>query len=178
METGIAKTLKHQLGDQLTFEVADERVVAPITSLRKLDWGSMRVNFFVIMPPALLNNMPQSWITSYYQSPNKDVLDYSLSQAYPNITLVDVSASLQQIQEVMDKLSAALGLLFAFTIIAATQDERFRNAALLKVLGGSRSVLSQIVRIELLCIGFVAGLLGGLAAAVARLGARSLCHGN
>lgn len=77
METGIAKTLKHQLGDQLTFEVADERVVAPITSLRKLDWGSMRVNFFVIMPPALLNNMPQSWITSYYQSLNKDVLDYT-----------------------------------------------------------------------------------------------------
>lgn len=67
----------------------------------------------------------------------------------------------------MDKLSAALGLLFAFTIIAATQDERFQNAALLKALGGSRSVLSQIARIELLYIGFVAGLLGGLAAAVA-----------
>lgn len=147
MEAGIAKTLKLKLGDQLTFKVAGEPVTAPITSLRKLDWGSMRVNFFVIMPPALLSNMPQSWITSYYQSPNKDILDFALSQAYPNITLVDVSASLQQIQEVLNKLSAALGLLFAFTIIAAilvlvaaiaaTQDERFRNAALLKAMGAS-----------------------------------------
>lgn len=174
METGIAKTLQLKLGDQMTFEVAGERVSAPITSLRKLDWGSMRVNFFVIMPPAQLSNMPQSWITSYYQKPNQESLDFQLSQAYPNITLVDVSASLQQIQDVLNKLSAALGLLFLFTIIAAilvliaaiaaTQDERYRNAALLKALGSSKKQLAQIARLELLLIGFVAGLLGGLAA--------------
>ena len=177
METGIAKTLKLKLGDQITFEVAGEKVSAPITSLRKLDWGSMRVNFFVIMPPSQLSKMPQSWITSYYQNPNKEALDFELSQAYPNLTLVDVSASLQQIQEVLNKLSAALGLLFAFTIIAAilvliaaiaaTQDERFRNAALLKAMGASRSVLTQIARIELLVIGLTAGLLAGIASGVA-----------
>ena len=174
METGIAKTLKLKLGDQMTFEVAGEKVTAPITSLRKLDWGSMRVNFFVIMPPAQLGNMPQSWITSYYQKPNQESLDFQLSQAYPNITLVNVSASLQQIQDVLNKLSAALGLLFIFTIIAAilvliaaiaaTQDERYRNAALLKAMGASKKQLAQIARLELLLIGFVAGLLGGLAA--------------
>ncbi len=177
MEAGIAKTLKFKLGDQIAFEVAGEKVSAPITSLRKLDWGSMRVNFFVIMPPAQLSGMPASWITSYYQNPNKDILDFELSQAYPNLTLVDVSASLQQIQEVLNKLSAALGLLFAFTIIAAilvliaaiaaTQDERFRNAALLKAMGASRSVLSQIARMELLLIGLAAGLLAGIAAGAA-----------
>jgi putative ABC transport system permease protein len=177
MEAGIAKTLKLKLGDQITFEVAGEKVSAPITSLRKLDWGSMRVNFFVIMPPAQLSGMPASWITSYYQNPNKDILDFELSQTYPNLTLVDVSASLQQIQEVLNKLSAALGLLFAFTIIAAilvliaaiaaTQDERFRNAALLKAMGASRSVLSQIARMELLLIGLAAGLLAGIAAGAA-----------
>ena len=177
MEAGIAKTLKLKLGDQIAFEVAGEKVSAPITSLRKLDWGSMRVNFFVIMPPVQLSGMPASWITSYYQNPNKDILDFELSQAYPNLTLVDVSASLQQIQEVLNKLSAALGLLFAFTIIAAilvliaaiaaTQDERFRNAALLKAMGASRSVLSQIARMELLLIGLAAGLLAGIAAGAA-----------
>ena len=174
IETGIAKTLKLKLGDQMTFEVAGEKVTAPITSLRKLDWGSMRVNFFVIMPPAQLSNMPQSWITSYYQKSNQEGLDFQLSQAYPNLTLVDVSASLQQIQDVLNKLSAALGLLFVFTIvaailvlvaaIAATQDERYRNAALLKAMGASRQQLAQIARYELLLIGFVAGLLGGIAA--------------
>jgi putative ABC transport system permease protein len=177
IETGIAKTLKLKLGDQMTFEVAGEKISAPITSLRKLDWGSMRVNFFVIMPSSQLSALPQSWITSYYQNPNKETLDFQLSQAYPNLTLVDVSASLKQIQDVLNKLSAALGLLFAFTIvaailvliaaIAATQDERYRNAALLKAMGASRAVLTQIARIELLMIGFTAGLLAGIASGLA-----------
>lgn len=177
LEAGIAKTLKLKLGDELSFEVAGEKISAPITSLRKLDWGSMRVNFFVIMPPSLLKQMPQSWITSYYQDSDRDNLDFRLSQAYPNLTVVDVTASLQQIQDVLNKLTAALSLLFAFTVIAAilvliaaisaTQDERFRNAALLKALGASRIVLARIANIELLIIGAVAGSLAGLAAGVA-----------
>jgi putative ABC transport system permease protein len=176
LELGIAKTLKLKLGDELSFEVAGEKITAPITSLRKLDWGSMRVNFFVIMPPSLLKQMPQSWITSYYQASDFDNLDFRLSQAYPNLTVVDVSASLQQIQDVLNKLTAALSLLFAFTVIAAilvlsaaisaTQDERFRNAALLKALGASLEVLSRIANIELLIIGAVAGSLAGIAAGI------------
>lgn len=177
MEVGIAKTLKLKTGDELTFEVAGEKITAPITSLRKLDWGSMRVNFFVIMPPGQLQSLPQSWITSYYQAPNQDSLDFQLSQSYPNLTIVDVSASLQQIQEVLNKLSSVLGLLLAFTIvaavlvlmsaIAATQDDRYKNAALLKALGASRSTLAYIANIELLLIGITAGLLAGLASGLA-----------
>jgi putative ABC transport system permease protein len=177
MEIGIAKNLKLKMGDQLTFEVAGEKITAPITSLRKLDWGSMRVNFFVIMPPSQLSTLPHSWITSYYQPPEQETLDFQVSQAYPNLTVVDVSASLKQIQDVLNKLSAALGLLFAFTIaaavlvliaaISATQDERFRNAALLKAIGASRKTLASIARVELLVIGVVAGTLAGLAAGAA-----------
>lgn len=177
LEAGIAKTLKLKLGDQMTFEVAGERVTAPVTSLRKLDWSSMKVNFFVIMPAAQLSNMPQSWITSYYQSPAIQGLDYQLAQSYPNLTIVDVASSLQQIQDVLERLSSVLGLLFAFTIaaavlvlvaaIAATQDERFRSAALLKALGASRSLLGKIALVELLVIGTLAGALAGLAAGIA-----------
>ena len=177
METGIAKTLNLKLGDQLSFEVAGEKITAPITSLRKLDWGSMRVNFFVIMPPAQLQSLPQSWITSYYQPPNQESLDFRLSQTYPNLTIVDVSASLQQIQEVLNKLSSVLGLLLAFTIaaailvlmsaMAATQDVRYKNAALLKAIGASRATLAQISNIELVLTGLLAGLLAGLASATA-----------
>ncbi|WP_448487718.1 ABC transporter permease [Polynucleobacter sp.] len=177
LEAGIAKTLKLKLGDQMTFELAGEKVTAPITSLRKLDWSSMKVNFFVIMPPAMLEQMPQSWITSYYQSAAIEGLDYQLAQTYPNLTIVDVATSLRQIQDVLDRLSSVLGLLFAFTIaaailvlvaaIAATQDERFRSAALLKAVGASRALLRKIALAELLIIGVLAGALAGLAAGMA-----------
>lgn len=177
IETGIAKTLGLRLGDRLTFEIAGETVTAAITSLRKLEWGSMRVNFFVIMPPSMLKELPQSWITAYYQPPAIDALDYRLTQTYPNVTVVDVANSLQQIQDVLNRLGAALGLLFTFTIaaailvlfaaISATQDDRFRDAALLKAVGASSSVLATIASIELAIVGSLAGLLGGLAAAIA-----------
>lgn len=177
LEAGIAKTLKLKLGDQMTFEMAGERVTAPITSLRKLDWGSMKVNFFVIMPPAQLSAMPQSWITSYYQGPSIEGLDYQLAQSYPNLTIVDVATSLRQIQDVLDRLSSVLGLLFTFTVIAAilvllaaiaaTQDERFRNAALLKAVGASRNLLARIAMAELFIIGVIAGCLAGIAAGLA-----------
>lgn len=177
IETGIAKTLKLKIGDTLTFEVAGQQVTAPITSLRKLDWGSMRVNFFVIMPPALLGSLPQSWITSYYQPGNQGSLDFQMSQRFPNLTIVDVSSSLAQIQGVLNKLSAALGLLFGLTVIAAmlvlvaalsaTQDQRYRNAALLKAIGASRKILGEISLFELLLIGLLAGTLAGLSSGLA-----------
>jgi len=177
MEAGIVKTLKLKIGDMLTFEVAGQQVTAPITSLRKLDWGSMRVNFFVIMPPALLDSLPQSWITSYYQPSNQESLDFQMSHQFPNLTIVDVSSSLAQIQGVLNKLSAALGLLFSLTLIAAllvlvsaltaTQDQRYRNAALLKAIGASRKVLAEISRFELLIVGLLAGILAGLSSGLA-----------
>jgi putative ABC transport system permease protein len=140
----------------------------------------MRVNFFVIMPPVLLQDLPQSWITAYYQPPATEVLDFRLTQRYPNITVVDVANSLQQIQDVLNRLGAALGLLFTFTIaaailvlfaaISATQDERFRDAALLKAVGASSPTLAAIASIELAIVGGLAGLLGGFAAALAAWG--------
>ena len=177
LEAGIAKTLKLKLGDEMSFEIAGEKITAPVTSLRKLDWGSMRVNFFVIMPPAQLATMPQSWITSYYQDGSLEGLDFQLARSYPNVTIVDVASSLRQIQEILDRLSSVLGLLFAFTIaaailvllaaISATQDERFRSAALLKAVGASRQLLSRISMIELALIGLIAGTLAGLSSGVA-----------
>ena len=177
IESGIAKTLGLKLGDVLSFEVAGQIISAKITSLRKLDWGSMRVNFFVLMPPQALQNLPQSWITSFYQPPAQPTLDLQLSQKYPNLTVVDVGLSLKQIQDVIERLTSALSILFLFAIvaailvlfaaIAATQEDRFRDAALLKALGTSRSVLAQIAALELAVIGGLAGLLGGLAASAA-----------
>ena len=177
LESGIAKTLGLKLGDILSFEIAGQIVSAKITSLRKLDWSSMRVNFFVIMPPQTLQSLPQSWITSFYQPPTQPTLDLQLSQKFPNITVVDVGLSLKQIQDVIERLSSALSILFLFAIIAAilvlfaaiaaTQEERFRDAALLKALGTSRGLLAQIAALELVVIGSLGGLLGGLAASAA-----------
>ena len=54
VEEGLANTLGLKLGDRLRFDMAGQLSDATITSLRKVDWGSMHVNFFVMYPVARL----------------------------------------------------------------------------------------------------------------------------
>ena len=177
IESGIAKTLQLKLGDQLSFDIAGLPIQAKITSVRQLDWGSMRVNFFAILPPSLMSEMPQTWITAYRQVARQDnqvPIDIGLVAKYPNITVVDVESALNQVQDVLDRLSAAIELLFVFTIAAgvlvlgaalsATQDERLKDAALLKTLGASKTQIQQSFFTELLAIGFIAGALASVGA--------------
>ncbi len=177
IEKGLAKTLALNLGDNLIFDIAGIPVKATITSIRELDWGSMRVNFFAILPPHLLAEMPQTWITAYQQKPlqaNVMPIDIALVAKFPNITVVDIESALNQVQDVLNKLSAAVELLFGFTVIAgmlvlgaalaSSQDERLKDAALLKTLGASQAQLRRAFYTELTVIGFISGLLASIGA--------------
>ena len=172
IEEGIAKTLGVKLGDKLTFEIAGRPVSAKATSLRKVNWDSMRANFFVIMPTRLLADQPMSFITAFHLPPARAGLTAELLREFPNLTVVDTSAVFRQVQAVLDQVIAAVEFLFVFTLIAgvlvlyaalaATHDERVREAGLLRALGASRAQLSRVQTAEMLCLG---GLAGGLAAA-------------
>src|SRR5690606_10596654 len=65
VETGLAEQLGLKLGDRLGFDIAGQVTEGRITSLREVDWGSMRVNFFVIFPLALVPDVPVSYISAF-----------------------------------------------------------------------------------------------------------------
>jgi putative ABC transport system permease protein len=169
VEEGIAKTLNLKLGDKLTFDIAGQQVTAAITSLRKLDWGSMRVNFFVVINPKAMAEMPQTWITAFRMPPSEKKFVNQLMLDFPNLTVVDVGAMIKQLQDVLDQVISAVEFLFLFTLasgvlvlyaaLAGSQDLRIREAALLRALGATRKQLSQAQWIEFLLIGGLAGLL-------------------
>ena len=69
VEEGIAKTLGLKLGDTLSFDIGGQVSNANITSLRKVDWGSMRVNFFVMYPVANVADVPVSYISAFKAPP-------------------------------------------------------------------------------------------------------------
>ncbi|WP_035821451.1 ABC transporter permease [Janthinobacterium sp. RA13] len=175
VEEGIAKTLKLKLGDKLRFDIAGQPVEAAITSLRKLEWGSMRVNFFVIINPAAMADTPQTWITAFHLPPAQADLGNALLRDYPNLTVVDVGGVLKQIQGVLDQVVTAVEFLFAFTLasgllvlyaaLMGSQDERTREAGLLRALGATRRQLAQAQLIEFSLVGALAGLLAASGAA-------------
>lgn len=174
LESGLAKTLGLSLGDRLSFDVAGQLLTVEVTSLRKVNWDTMRVNFFAIMSASVLKDMPQSWITSFYLPPEKVALLPALIREFPNLTVFDVGAILTQLQSVLAEVSKAVQLLFIFTLAAgllvlgaalsATRDERVREAAVLRALGATRRQLARAQRIELLAVGALAGALAATGA--------------
>jgi len=176
VEEGLANTLSLKLGDRLTFDVVGQQVEATITSLRKLEWGSMRVNFFVIMNPPALQDMPQSWITAFYLPKGQDRFVSDLTRDFPNLTVIDVGSIIAQLQAVLEQVVTAVEFLFLFTLasgllvlyaaLLGSQDERIREAGLLRALGATRKQLRQAQLFEFFVVGALAGLMAASGAAV------------
>ncbi len=186
VEEGLAKTLGLKLGDSLRFDMAGQLSEARVTSLRKVDWGSMRVNFFVIFPVAHLDDVPVSYITAFKapaaQPPAQTTegvkrplsFDNELVRRFPNITNIDMSSTIAQVQRVLDQVTRAVEFLFGFTLAAglvvlfaavtATREERAREFAIMLALGARASLLRQVQRAELIGIGMLAGFLASAVA--------------
>lgn len=175
-EQGIAERLGWRLGDELTFAVGGERFGARLTSLRRLRWDSMKVNFFVIAPPKLLERFPASFISAFRLEPGREAVASELANRFPNVTVLDLGAMLRQAQAMVDQLVHAVqfiflfalgaGLLVLYTALAATEDERRREAAVMRVFGASRSQVARRQRVEFLIMGMLAGTLASLGAAL------------
>ncbi len=184
VEEGLANTLGLKLGDALRFDIGGQLSEAKITSLRKVDWSSMRVNFFVMYPVARLPaDVPVSFISAFRApepalavngQPRPQSFDNTLVKAFPNITNVDMSSTLAQVQRVLDQVIRAVEFLFGFTLaagvvvlfaaITATREERAREFAIMRAVGARASLLRQVQRAELAGVGLLAGFLASLVA--------------
>ena len=168
LEEDIAKVLNVGIGDTLTFDIGGTQITLTITSIRKVEWDSMRANFFAVTPPRALDQFTASYMTAFYLAKNQDNALNTLLQQFTNFTVIDVASIMNQVRDIMQKLTTAVGFVFTFCIVAglvvlyaalvATRDSRIRESALLRVLGASRSQTTQAFLIEFVCIGAVAAL--------------------
>jgi putative ABC transport system permease protein len=130
-----------------------------VTSLRKVDWGSMRVNFFVMFPQAEMPDLPATYIAAF-KAPGQKGFDNALTQRFPNITAIDVTATLAQVQAVIDEViravqylfvfSVAAGLVVLFAALGATREARAHEYAVMRACGASSRLLARVQRAELL----------------------------
>ncbi len=175
VEQGIAKTLRLKLGDMMRFDIGGTIVEAKVTSLRKLEWGSMRANFFVIINPQAMTQASTTYMTAFHLPPQSSGLTNDLARQFPNLSVIDVSGIIRQLQDVLDQVVTAVEFLFTFTLasgvlvlyaaLMGSQDERTREAGLLRALGATRKQLSQAQWIEFSLVGGLSGLLAATGAA-------------
>jgi putative ABC transport system permease protein len=155
--------------------VAGQGFTAPITGIRRLEWDSMQVNFFVVGTPGLFRDAPTSYITSFRLPAGQAAVMNKVAQRFPNFTIVDMSAILRQAQGVIDQVVKAVQLVFLFALgagllvlysaLLSTQDERQQEAALMRALGASRAQILASQRTEFAVLGMLAGLLAAAGAA-------------
>ncbi|MDQ7090589.1 MAG: FtsX-like permease family protein [Methylococcales bacterium] len=169
IEEKLAKSLKVKLGDNLTFTVGSMQFDARISSIRKVNWESMKPNFYMIFSPATLENYAHTYLTSFYvPKENKNSLNH-LVKEYPAMTLLEVDAILTQLKTILMQLTQAINYLLYFALLAGftvlfaavygTLDDRIYESALMRTLGANRKLLQTSHLVEFSLLGFISGLL-------------------
>lgn len=168
-----------KLGDTLRFEVGDRSIDAKIGSIRKVDWSSFRVNFFLLLDPAHASGLPHTWLTSFHLTSGHARELATLSRDYTNLSLVDVDSLLDRVREIVDRVGNAVRWILGFSLLAgalvlaaslaASAAERQHEAALLRTLGARRAQLRVAAACEFALLGLVAGLTAAFGAAGAGL---------
>lgn len=172
VEAELAESLQLKLGDRLRFNVGGIEREAQVTSLRQVDWDSFQPNFYMIFEPQTLQDLPATYLTSFYLPPGQDAELIKLSRAFPSVTLLQVDALLAQLRSILAQVTLAIEYVLLFVLAAgitvllaglqATLDERIRQGALLRALGAERKLLISARRAEFGLLGAAAGLLAAL----------------
>jgi putative ABC transport system permease protein len=174
------ESLKLQLGDRLTFDIAGEKLVAKLTSVRKVRWDGFKPNFFLVFSPGALDFTTGTFMTSIYLDSHQRLMLAELVRQFPSVTVFDVEQLMQQVKETVDRASEAIQLVFVFALLAGmlvllaavqtTRQERRFESALLRALGGSRRLVLAGVVVEFMVIGTLSGVLAACAASLAGWG--------
>jgi len=176
VEQGVAKDLGLEVGDALSFDVQGVPVDAVVGSIRAVEWQRVQPNFFVVFPEGVLEPAPKFHvlITRTETDAQSAALQRSVVRQFPNISAIDLSLILQTIDSIMGKVAFVIRFMAMFTVItglvvlaaavATSRYQRMQEAILLRTLGASRLQVTQIMLLEYLFLGLLAGATGAVLA--------------
>ena len=174
----IAAGLDIGLGDTITVNVLGRPLTATIANLRKIDWASGGLNFFMIFSPEPMARAPHTYLTTVTMSPEKEAeLTRAVAQAYPNVTIIRVKEALQAASGIIENIGLAVramsvvtllaGILVLAGAMAAGHRARVYDAVVMKVLGATRLRVLTAFMLEYMLMGAGAALIAALAGTVA-----------
>ncbi len=168
LEEEYARELGIELGDRMAFDIGGQSIEAEVASLRVLDWESMRPNFFIIFSPAALRDFPATYMTSFHLPADRKAFLNRLLSEFPTVTVIEIDAVVEQIQRIIDRVTAAVELVLALVVgsgclvlvasIRAGWDARMAEHALVRALGGTRQLIAGSLAAEFIALGAFSGV--------------------
>ncbi|MFN3329394.1 MAG: ABC transporter permease, partial [Pyrinomonadaceae bacterium] len=175
VEENMTRTLKIGVGDYLTFDISGRKIVAVVSSIRKIDLRNTRTAFVFVFRPGLLEKAPQTFllpITKKLSLQERVELQRRLLEEFPNVQIFDTADILNAIGRLINNFVLAVSFVGSFVIltgililigsIALTKSQRIYENAILKTLGANRRILALILSLEYVLLGLLASLLGSV----------------
>ena len=185
VEQGWADRYGARLGDTVTLQAGELTRDYRITSIRKAEWNSFRVNFFVLLNANAVGDAPYNLISAFHLPRAKAAGLGQLVRELPNLSLLDIDGLISEVRQVMDRVAQAIQVVMGFSLLAgvlvllaalqSTAAERRYDSAVLRTLGAMRRQLRGAVLVEFGALGLLAAILAvGAAAAIGTVVSRQV----
>lgn len=162
------------VGEPITVRIGGLEETAIVANIRTVEWDSLNPNFYFIYNKPLLDGAGATWLTSFYLTNNNQQALADLVTQIPTLSLIEVDAIIQQVQDIVNRVTRAIEFVLALVLIAglvvltasvvATIDLRMREGALLRALGAPQQLVKGMLLTEFVALGALAGLLAAMGA--------------
>ncbi|WP_404339740.1 ABC transporter permease [Pseudoalteromonas mariniglutinosa] len=177
VEESMLDRLDVELGDTLTFLIGAQSFDAKITSVRKVNWTTLKPNFFIILSPDVLADFPATYISSVRIEPQQKRDFSELLRTYPTVNAIDVESFVKQIRATIEQVSLAIGFVLAIVVVCgalvlisqvqASLGERMQEIVILRTLGAKGRLIKNATLYEFLLLGSIAGLVAAVISDIA-----------
>ncbi|WP_454440827.1 ABC transporter permease [Vibrio bathopelagicus] len=183
VESEVAEQLGLEIGDELTFTINSQRVVANVNSIREVEWREMKPNFYFIFTPDVLSAIPSTWLVSFRLEEQHNQMLNDLSRNHPTVSLMDIRKMGSKIQELLKQivwsitvlaaLGVVAGLLLIFTLLRLSLSQRQQEIRLYRTLGASKKRILNTIWCEYGLMALVAGSIAALGSELSVAGVMS-----
>ena len=176
---GWQRRLGLELGDTMTLLINEQPMNVKVTSFRKVDWGSLKPNFVMILSPNMAGRVPVTYFSAA-QLLKKHTKDISqLLKRHPTVSMLDIKAQIEQAQSIIAQVSVAIGFVLIIVLVSgalvlisqvqASLAERKQEVVILRTLGAKGKLIKRATLYEFLLLGAMAGMVAAIVSDIALL---------
>ncbi|MDW7548762.1 ABC transporter permease [Pseudoalteromonas peptidolytica] len=176
---GLAERVGIKVGDTLSFLINSQTLDAKVTSLRSVNWGSLKPNFVMIFNDQIAGQFPVTYFTAAKLKETDTKVISQFLKDYPTISMIDIQSRLKQAQSMISQVSLAISFVLSIVLISgalvlisqvqASLAERMQEIVILRTLGAKGRLIKLATLYEFLLLGALAGLVAAVVSDVTLL---------